>query len=429
MRLLLTAVLLCTSLLAQGSVFVAHGGHRGSPVECPPAAASGLDAVFLFNGMDNASVSFKCDNPNAWGITIYTSNSAVFPESGLQRAADGISLSGLAHGQGVLLSDGSATHAFYIVDYAALDFSYDALKPVTDAEDICSGLQLAVEGSLQDIAYQGTDGRTYEIKRRHTLSYTDQRWDASANAYVQEPKTVEREGFVSAFSLDAPLQNTTFVLEGDQFAAALETASAYVTADYSAVHVETHAAAEGQRREAADNEVGGDTDGLTGSAPFTVDFHSYVNAATDYCIWYIYTTPGSTDDYLYRNETDISHTFSQAGTFTVKLMASNAVCADSASFEITVTESMLDCPNFFSPRSTPGENDEFKVAYRSLTEFRGRILNRWGNVLFEWTDPALGWNGTYRGQAVSPGVYFYVITATGSDGIKYVRKGDINLLE
>ncbi|MBQ2447493.1 MAG: gliding motility-associated C-terminal domain-containing protein, partial [Bacteroidales bacterium] len=168
---------------------------------------------------------------------------------------------------------------------------------------------------------------------------------------------------------------------------------------------------------------------LTGSAPLEVAFYSYANPASDYCIWYIYTRPGSEEEYLYRNEEDIEYTFYQSGTYTVKLKASNATCEDSVTFSITVTESSLDCPNFFTPRSTPGENDEFRVAHESLIEFHGRILNRWGNLLFEWTDPDLGWDGTFQGKAVNPGVYFYVITATGSDGIKYVKRGDINLIE
>ena len=111
------------------------------------------------------------------------------------------------------------------------------------------------------------------------------------------------------------------------------------------------------------------------------------------------------------------------------MVSSSASCVDSALFYPQVNEFFLDCPNFFTPRSTPGENDEFRVAYRSVVSFKGVIVNRWGNVLFEWNDPALGWDGKYKGKHVSPGVYFYVIEATGSDGKKHMFRGDINLLE
>ena len=37
-------------------------------------------------------------------------------------------------------------------------------------------------------------------------------------------------------------------------------------------------------------------------------------------------------------------------------------------------------------------------------------------------------NGKKNGKYVSPGAYFYLIEAEGSDGIVYKKKGDINIL-
>ena len=85
-------------------------------------------------------------------------------------------------------------------------------------------------------------------------------------------------------------------------------------------------------------------------------------------------------------------------------------------------------PNEFSPGTTPGINDEFRVAYKSLVKFKAWIFNRWGLQMYYWTDPAQGWDGKKGGKYVQPGVYFYVIEAEGSDGIKYKEKGDINIL-
>ena len=85
-------------------------------------------------------------------------------------------------------------------------------------------------------------------------------------------------------------------------------------------------------------------------------------------------------------------------------------------------------PNAFSPGTSPGVNDEFRVVYKSLVKFSCWIFNRWGQLLYHWTDPAQGWDGKKGGKYVSPGVYFYVIEAEGSDGIKYKKKGDINIL-
>ena len=46
----------------------------------------------------------------------------------------------------------------------------------------------------------------------------------------------------------------------------------------------------------------------------------------------------------------------------------------------------------------------------------------------KWNNPEEGWDGTSHGKAVKDGVYFIVVNAVGSDGIKYNHKGDINIL-
>jgi len=168
----------------------------------------------------------------------------------------------------------------------------------------------------------------------------------------------------------------------------------------------------------------------TGPAPLVIDFYSNPSEAALFYEWDIFDNEDGTGTPIrFVTDENMSHTFLQTGKFLVKLYVSSRTSKDSASFTVVVTESKLDCPNFFTPRSTPGENDEFRVAYRSIVKFKGTIINRWGNVLFEWTDPSIGWNGTFKGKAVSPGVYFYLIEAKGSDGIVYKKKGDINLLE
>lgn len=64
----------------------------------------------------------------------------------------------------------------------------------------------------------------------------------------------------------------------------------------------------------------------------------------------------------------------------------------------------------------------------SLTEFHAYIFNRWGQKLYEWNDPAGGWDGTYKGKPVKDGVYFCLVKAKGVDGKTYNIKKDVNLL-
>lgn len=82
--------------------------------------------------------------------------------------------------------------------------------------------------------------------------------------------------------------------------------------------------------------------------------------------------------------------------------------------EETTKISSLLMPNAFSPNGD-GINDIYKPkdGYRNIEEFHAYIYNRWGQKLYEWTDPATGWDGTYRGKPVKEGVYFCLVKAKG----------------
>ena len=94
----------------------------------------------------------------------------------------------------------------------------------------------------------------------------------------------------------------------------------------------------------------------------------------------------------------------------------------------TVGQSALVFPNAFSPN---GDliNDVFKAKeYQSIVEFHAYIFNRWGQKIYDWTDPTGGWDGTYSGKDVKEGVYFLLCKAKGADGREYNIKKDVNLL-
>jgi gliding motility-associated-like protein len=88
--------------------------------------------------------------------------------------------------------------------------------------------------------------------------------------------------------------------------------------------------------------------------------------------------------------------------------------------------SYINTYNAFSPNGD-GVNDLFLTTNQNLINYRLTIFNRWGNTLFETTDPAAGWNGTYLGGDVPDGTYFYLIEAKGIDGEKYWLKGFVYL--
>ena len=102
---------------------------------------------------------------------------------------------------------------------------------------------------------------------------------------------------------------------------------------------------------------------------------------------------------------------------------------DSITIVVTIPDSKLEFPNAFSPNGD-GTNDVFRAKrdYRSIVSFHAYIFNRWGQKLYEWTDPAGGWDGKYKGTDVREGVYFLLCKAKGADGVNYNFRKDVNLL-
>lgn len=87
----------------------------------------------------------------------------------------------------------------------------------------------------------------------------------------------------------------------------------------------------------------------------------------------------------------------------------------------------LSAPNIVSLSSTVG-NNVFFVQYDGIAEFHCSILNRWGNVIYEYSDPAGGWDGkTSGGDLVDEGTYFYIIKATFEGGREITEHGFVQL--
>jgi gliding motility-associated-like protein len=87
-------------------------------------------------------------------------------------------------------------------------------------------------------------------------------------------------------------------------------------------------------------------------------------------------------------------------------------------------------PNAFSPNGD-GHNDIYRAkqsTLQSIVEFKATIFNRWGQKLYQWTDPHGGWDGKYNGKTVKDGVYFVNVVAKGADGTEYKIRKDVNVL-
>ena len=85
-------------------------------------------------------------------------------------------------------------------------------------------------------------------------------------------------------------------------------------------------------------------------------------------------------------------------------------------------------PDAFTPNGD-GVNDVLQVRSTGATSIEiFQIYNRWGQKLFETTDIDDAWDGTYQGQPVQAGTYFYIIKCNCSlTGEDIIYQGDITL--
>ncbi len=83
-------------------------------------------------------------------------------------------------------------------------------------------------------------------------------------------------------------------------------------------------------------------------------------------------------------------------------------------------------PNVFSPNSD-GNNDVFYVRGEGIKTLTFVIYDRWGEKVFESTDPAVGWDGTFKGKAMPAEIYYYKVVVEFVDGSQKTVAGDITL--
>jgi gliding motility-associated-like protein len=99
---------------------------------------------------------------------------------------------------------------------------------------------------------------------------------------------------------------------------------------------------------------------------------------------------------------------------------------------------MIEFPNAFSPNvveSSGGfynvnslDNDVFFPIHKGVEDYKLQIFNKWGELLYESSDIAKGWDGYYRGQLVKQDVYVWKVEARFVNGQKYEKAGDVTVI-
>lgn len=300
----------------------------------------------------------------------------------------------------------------------------------TDIADLAFTIEPTCENTLLHVTGNfGSRARTYSLSY-NALAWNTEEWTDSA---------ATQDGKLSKTIQMAPLYGATPIkLCYDQEireALGLDSACVemllppedVVAVKHEMTSLATTRGAEGEKSNERNRPTSQDL--ITGSeysGPLEVAFYSNPTPAAKYYQWSIYK---ATELIVWRTDQDIRYTFTEPGSYRVVCSVNNATCkTDSTETTVAVAESYLAVPNVFTPNGD-GKNDEFRVAYRSLREFHGWVYNRLGKLVFEWRDPAKGWDGNINGRPAPEGAYFYVIRALGTDAdknAKYTMKAVYN---
>ena len=106
-----------------------------------------------------------------------------------------------------------------------------------------------------------------------------------------------------------------------------------------------------------------------------------------------------------------------------------------ATDEITITVRLPECsevdvflPSAFTPNGD-GINDVLFLRSNFIDAMELVIYNRWGEEIFSTKDQTLGWDGTYKGEKLSPDVYAYTLRVTCINQVDYATRGNVSLMK
>ncbi|TND09479.1 MAG: hypothetical protein FD123_1285 [Bacteroidetes bacterium] len=120
-----------------------------------------------------------------------------------------------------------------------------------------------------------------------------------------------------------------------------------------------------------------------------------------------------------------------AGTTTYTLTVTDSLgCTDTDTVTVFVdiTCGEIYLPNAFSPNGDL-QNDVLFVRGNCIKFLQFDVYNRWGEKVFTTTDPALGWDGTWRSKPCEAAVFTYVLRATLLDDTEVEKQGNITLVK
>ncbi len=115
-------------------------------------------------------------------------------------------------------------------------------------------------------------------------------------------------------------------------------------------------------------------------------------------------------------------------TYTVVVTDINGCVSKDEITVVVETEYEVHMPNIFSPNGDGFNDVYYPIDLGAVRTATLQIFNRWGAVIFETRNINEGWDGTFKGSEVNPGVFVYHITGDFLDGNTFDKIGSVTLV-
>lgn len=423
---------------AANAMTISFTGQSRQVQEVMPEKNTGLDKIYVAYSSGELT-SMRIDEASSdLTISCYSTLGGGYAEPvAYTREGNTYVVASPKGNQGYIFTENGRNTCIWLVDYSTQMFDITGVN--AGLPQTCDNTQLSVTGTGEAIHYFTIDGRRETLSRDIEISYQTQVWDDQSTAFVHQDAVKNLEYLTNPVTLLTPLYCATEVtVSGDRFLRewGMEksvTSSLINPNGINAITTASQTNLPDNNEDSNPSNVinGANSEGdLGGSAPAVVSFNAYVTEGVIHDEWQMsYDPEFQTIDYRW-NERDVEYTFEEEGVFYIRYVGSNAdgsceVYGDV--FTVSIGASDLRIPNAFTPNGD-GVNDVWKVGYRSLLDFKCWIFDRYGNQIYYFDNPDDGWDGKYKGKTVKPGVYYYILEARGSDGKKYKKGGDINIV-
>lgn len=137
---------------------------------------------------------------------------------------------------------------------------------------------------------------------------------------------------------------------------------------------------------------------------------------------------------LVSNQQNPSTTYTANGTYTVSLTISDAFgCTNTFTSSVKISNVVSEItqliPNIITPNND-GKNDIWRLDFINVYFPNAdiEIYNRWGEQLFKSTGYSNAWDGSYKGNPLPVGAYFYTINLNDPK-IDEIYKGTVTILK